>query len=296
MNGVTATTFRQSGSEYSVTLELREEDRVKLPDLERIFAASRTGSLVPLSNFARLEKGLGPVSINRENQSRIIHITGNVVEGRRINEVEQKIRETVNSGFILPDGMALTYEGQWQEIVENNKTFLLIITLAVLLVFGVMAGQYESFKDPLINLCTIPLMLIGVVGIYLVTGQDISMFSLVGIVMLAGIVVNNGIILVDYTNLLVGRGIPADRACIEAGESRLRPVLMTTLTTILGLIPMAFFPGKSATMIQPIGLTVAGGLASSTLITLFFIPVMYSLVNERRRAKEGKRIQGGQGK
>jgi HAE1 family hydrophobic/amphiphilic exporter-1 len=291
MNGVTATTFRQNGSEYSVTLELREEDRAKLPDLERVFAASSAGGLVPLSNFARLEKGLGPVSINRENQSRIIHITGNVVEGRRINEVEQKVREAVNSGFILPEGMVLTYEGQWEEIVENNKTFLLIITLAVLLVFGVMAGQYESFKDPLINLCTIPLMLIGVVGIYLLTGQDVSMFSLVGIVMLAGIVVNNGIILVDYTNLLVGRGVPADRACIEAGESRLRPVLMTTLTTILGLIPMAFFPGKSAVMIQPIGLTVAGGLASSTLITLFFIPVMYSLVNERRRAGRAKNIQ-----
>jgi HAE1 family hydrophobic/amphiphilic exporter-1 len=285
MNGLSATTFRQSGSEYSVTLELREEDRRKLPDLERIFVASNTGKLVSLSNFARLEKGLGPVSINRENQSRIIHITGNVTEGQRINEVEQKIRETIAASFIVPEGMVLSYEGQWQDITENNKTFMLIITLAVLLVFGVMAGQYESFKDPLINLCTIPLLLIGVTGIYLVTGQSLSMFSMVGIVMLAGIVVNNGIVLVDYTNLLAGRGIPVAQACVEAGESRLRPVLMTTLTTILGLIPMAFFPGKSATMIQPIGLTVIGGLLSSTVITLFFIPVMYSLINEGRRAK-----------
>jgi HAE1 family hydrophobic/amphiphilic exporter-1 len=291
MNGVTATTFRQSGNEYSVTLELREEDRSKLPDLERIFVASNTGKLVSLSNFARLEKGLGPVSINRENQSRIIHISGNVIEGQRINEVEQKVRGLINENFILPEGMSLTYEGQWQDITENYKTFALIITLAVLLVFGVMAGQYESFKDPLINLCTIPLMLIGVVGIYLITGQSFSMFSLVGIVMLVGIVVNNGIVLVDYTNLLVGRGIPVQEACVEGGKSRLRPVLMTTLTTILGLIPMAFFPGKSATMIQPIGLTVTGGLLSSTVITLFFVPVMYSLVNERRHAKTTKNIQ-----
>jgi HAE1 family hydrophobic/amphiphilic exporter-1 len=283
MNGVTATTFRQNGSEYSVRLELREEDRAKLPDLERIFVASSGGTLVSLSNFARLEKGLGPVSINRENQSRIIHISGNVIEGQRINEVEEKVREVIHRNFILPEGMVLTYEGQWQEITETTKTFVLIITLAVLLVFGVMAGQYESFKDPLINLCTIPLMLTGVVGIYLITGQSLSMFSLVGMVMLAGIVVNNGIVLVDYTNLLVGRGIPVARACIKAGGARLRPVLITTLTTILGLIPMAFFPGKSATMIQPIGLTVIGGLGSSTLITLFFIPVLYSLVNERRR-------------
>jgi HAE1 family hydrophobic/amphiphilic exporter-1 len=282
MNGVTATTFRQSGGEYAVLLELREEDREKLPDLEHIFVASTTGKLVPLSNFARLEKGTGPVNIRRENQSRIIHITGNVIEGRQINKVEQKIKEVIGNNFILPEGVSLTYEGQWREITENIRTFVLIITLAVLLVFGVMAGQYESFKDPLINLCTIPLMLIGVVGIYLVTEQDLSMVSLVGIVMLAGIVVNNGIVLVDYTNLLVGRGVPVRQACVEAGESRLRPVLMTTLTTILGLIPMAFFPGKSAKMIQPIGLTVAGGLVSSTLMTLFFIPVLYSLINERR--------------
>jgi HAE1 family hydrophobic/amphiphilic exporter-1 len=108
--------------------------------------------------------------------------------------------------------------------------------------------------------------------------------------MLVGIVVNNGIILVDYTNLLVGRGVPVERACIEGGESRLRPVLMTTLTTILGLIPMAFFPGNSSTMIQPIGLTVTGGLLSSTFIPLFFIPVLYSLMNGGRGEKKGPRI------
>ncbi|GHU12530.1 multidrug ABC transporter [Spirochaetia bacterium] len=282
MNGTTATTFRYSGEEYSVVLELREEDRKKLPDLERIFAVSAVGSLIPLSNFARLEKGLGPVSLNRENQSRVIHITGNAVTGQKINDVEQKIREAVNANYILPEGITLTYEGQSQEIAGTVQTFVLIITLAILLVFGVMAGQYESFKDPFINLCTIPLMLIGVAGIYLVTGQNLSMFSMVGIVMLAGIVVNNGIVLVDYTNILVRRGIPVGQACIEAGASRLRPVLMTTLTTVLGLIPMAFFPGKSSTMIQPIGLTVIGGLTSSTFITLFFIPVLYSLINERR--------------
>jgi HAE1 family hydrophobic/amphiphilic exporter-1 len=106
--------------------------------------------------------------------------------------------------------------------------------------------------------------------------------------MLAGIVVNNGIVLVDYTNLLVGRGIPVRQAVLDAGESRLRPVLMTTLTTILGLIPMSFFPGESSTMIQPIGLTVIGGLTSSTLITLFFIPVMYSFINEHRDVRERK--------
>jgi HAE1 family hydrophobic/amphiphilic exporter-1 len=286
MNGATATTFRYAGNEYNVVIQLAEEDRAKLPDLERLFAASSTGTLYSLSNFASLEKGYGPVSISRENQSRIIHVTANLVsETLRADEAQNKVREALNARFIAPEGVSLSYEGQWEEITDTAKTYALIFTLAVLLVFGVMAGQYESFKDPLINLCTIPLMAIGVVLIYLITGQPLSMFTLVGVIMLAGIVVNNGIVLVDYTNILVGRGVPVRQAVLDAGFSRLRPVLMTTLTTILGLIPMAFFPGESSTMIQPIGLTVIGGLGSSTLITLFFIPVMYSIINERRGEK-----------
>jgi HAE1 family hydrophobic/amphiphilic exporter-1 len=285
MNGVTPTTFRYQGNEYSVTLELRKEDRQKVPDLQRIFVSSHTGNLIPLSNFASLEKGLGPVSIQRENQSRTIHVTGTVAEGTRVDEVEHKIKDILDSRFILPENMSLSYQGQWGEITEQFMTFALIISLAILLVFGVMAGQYESFKDPLINLCTIPLMLIGVVGIYLFLGQAISTFTMVGLVMLAGIVVNNGIVLVDYTKLLVSRGKKVRDACIEAGTSRLRPVLMTTLTTILGLIPMAFFPGESSQMIQPIGLTVIGGLSSSTFMTLFFIPVLYSFIHEPRRKR-----------
>lgn len=286
MEGITATTYRYSGDEYDVVLMLQESDRKKLPDLERIFVASSTGSLVPLSNFAALEVGTGPVSINRENQSRIIHITGSIVSGDRADAVEAMVTEVLSNNFVAPSGVTLGFEGGWSDISDMLNTFFLIITLAVLLVFGVMAGQYESFKDPLINLCTIPLLLIGVVYIHIITGYSLSTFSLVGIVMLVGIVVNNGIILVDYTNLLVGRGVPVKQACIDAGESRLRPVLMTTLTTILGMVPMAFFPGESAMMIQPIGLTVIGGLISATFITLFFIPVMYSFLNEKRGKKK----------
>lgn len=287
MNGATVTTFRYSGNEYDVTILLRDEDRKKLPDLNRIFVASSTGVLIPLANFASLEKGLGPVSINREDQSRVIHVTGTLEDGYRADVVENKIKDTLNRNFVAPDGVTISYAGQWGEITKTIRTFIMIITLAILLVFGVMAGQYESFKDPFINLFTIPLMLIGVALIYLITGQSISTFTMVGLVMLVGIVVNNGIILVDYTNLLVGRGVPVQEACLEAGASRLRPVLMTTLTTILGLIPMSFFPGESSMMIQPIGLTVTGGLTSSTFITLFFIPVMYSFINEHR-GKKGK--------
>ncbi|NLJ47792.1 MAG: efflux RND transporter permease subunit [Treponema sp.] len=281
LNGVTATTYRKSGHEYDVVLMLQEPDRSKIPDLQRIFVKGSSGR-VPVANFASLEKSLGPVSIARENQSRVIHVTADIASDERPDRVEGKIRQAVAESLILPEGVTLSYEGSWKSISETGGTFILILTMALLLVFGVMAGQYESFKDPFINLFTIPLLVIGVVAVYVISGQALSTFTAIGVVMLVGIVVNNGIVLVDYTNLLVRRGVPVRRACVEAGESRLRPVLMTTLTTILGLIPMAFFPGENSSMIQPIGLTVIGGLASSTFITLFFIPVLYSFLNERR--------------
>jgi len=278
-NGVTATVFRYEGSEYSVVLEMHEDDRRGLPDLGRIFIPSNTGALIPVSNFATLERGLGPVSIQRQNQSRVINITGTLAAGASAHEVENRIQEIMATQFILPDGISLSYAGQAGEINQTIQTFAIILVLAVLLVFGTMAGLYESFKTPFVNMFTIPLMLIGVVGIHIITAQAISMITMIGIVMLVGIVINNGIILVDYTNLLVGRGVPVKEACMEAGLARLRPVLMSALTTILGLVPLAFFPGQSAGFIQPIGLTVIGGLMSSTFITLFFIPVLYSVIN-----------------
>jgi len=160
--------------------------------------------------------------------------------------------------------------------------------MAIILVFGVMAGTYESFKAPLINLTTIPFLVIGVVFIYKFSGQAFSMTSAVGLIMLVGIVVNNGIILVDYTNLLLDRGLGMKEACLEAGASRLRPVLMTTATTILGMIPMCFSTTGSAAMVQPIGVAVVGGLTSSTFVTLFFIPVLYSLVMKKKKAAGSK--------
>jgi HAE1 family hydrophobic/amphiphilic exporter-1 len=278
MNGATATVFRYRGEEYDVVLLLQEEDRYELPDLGRIFVRSSTGALFPVSNFASLEKTLGPLTIERENQSRVIHITGNMSEGFNVGDAEEKIRT------VLADrNFSYSFDGEWSDTQNMLKTFVLIISLALLLVFGVMAAQYESFKDPFINFCTIPLMLIGVAAIHIITGQPLSAFTMIGLVMLAGIVVNNGIILVDYTNILVRSGLLVHDACIEAGATRLRPVLMTTLTTILGVVPMAFFPGTSSSMTQPIGLALIGGLTSSTVVTLLFIPVMYSLINKNNK-------------
>jgi HAE1 family hydrophobic/amphiphilic exporter-1 len=281
MNGVTATTFRQAGEEYDVVLQIAKEDRYELPDLGKIFVrSSTTGGLFPVGNFAQFDKTLAPLTVKHEGQGRMIHITANVAKGAKIADVEAKIKAQLDEA-----GLEVNFVGESKETRNMLKTFVLVITLALLLVFGVMAAQYESFRDPFINFCTIPLILIGVVIIHLVTGQVLNAFTMMGFVMLAGIVVNNGIILVDYTNILTRRGVPVMDACLEAGSVRLRPVLMTALTTMLGLAPMAFFPGKSSSMTQPIGLAVFGGLASATVITLFFVPVLYSLINAKPKDK-----------
>ncbi|MCR5289039.1 MAG: efflux RND transporter permease subunit [Treponema sp.] len=279
INGKTASTYHANGDDYSIVLVLQDSDRQDIPDLEKIFVTGTSGRY-SVANFATVVRGTGPVSIAREDQTRIIHLTASIKGNANAGTVEQEIKQLIDQSIVVPDSITISYEGSWKDTAQTAKVFLLIIILAIILVFGVMAGTYESFKDPFINFFTLPFLIVGVVLIHLITGQSFSMVSMIGIVMLVGIVVNNGIILVDQTNLLVKRGIPVLQACEQAGASRLRPVLMTTLTTILGMIPMAFFAGESASMTQPIGLCVVGGLTSSTLVTLFIIPVIYSLLNK----------------
>ena len=277
VNGVTSTTYRQAGKDYDVTVMYQPSDRENIIDLETMYV-SGTGEKVSLSNFATLKKGLGPVSIKRENQRRIVHITASILTSDNANLVEDAIKEGIANTFIVPDNVSVSYEGSWQDTNEQMKLYSGILIMAILLVFGVMAATYESFKAPLINLATIPFLLIGVVFLYKIIGQPLSIMAMVGLIMLVGIVVNNGIILVDYTNLLRNRNIPMMEACFKAGVSRLRPVLMTTLTTILGMIPMCFASEGQSAMVQPIGIAVVGGLTSSTFVTLLVIPVLYSLV------------------
>ncbi len=285
IEGDSITTYREDGEDYSVYVMLRPEDRSKVIDLEQIYVEGTNG-LVSVANFAKIVKGYGPVTIARENRRRIVHITANIVSEENANVVEEKIKEGIKDSFIVPDNVSVSYEGSWKDVKEQGAIFAKIILMAIILVFGVMAATYENFKAPFINLMTIPFLAIGVVLIYKITGQAFSLVSAVGLIMLVGIVVNNGIILVDQTNLLVNRGVPLLDACYQAGTSRLRPVLMTTLTTILGMIPMCFASNGNSGLVQPIGVAVVGGLTSSTFITLFFIPVFYTFVMKKKENKD----------
>jgi HAE1 family hydrophobic/amphiphilic exporter-1 len=288
MDGTTAATITQGERLVDVDVMLRDEDRRGLPNLDAVFVMSRNGDRIALSNLARISESRSPSSIRRENRERVIRITGDLPPGIAATDMQQRLEATVKEYLVPREGVTVRYLGEAAEIRNYYGRFIFIIAAAVFLVFGLMASQFESFVDPLIIFFSIPLLLIGVIWIYRLSGQAMSMFSAVGIVALVGVVVNNGIVLVDYTNTLRARGLKVREACIEAGRNRLRPILMTSLTTILGMVPIAFFPGAGADTIQPIGKTFVGGLSVCSVMTLFVTPVMYSLLNSRHDKKTHK--------
>lgn len=289
IDGKVATRYNSNGNEYDVILSLIEEDRASLTDLDRIFVMNSMGQKVPLSSFASTRRTVSPTSISRENRKRLIHVTGGLLPGVTPDEGERMVRRVLDEQLIEREGVTIAFSGEYEQTMELMGKFAWIIIIAVLLVYGVMASQFESLLDPFIIFLSMPLMLIGIVALYLITGTPISMFSAVGVVMLAGITVNNGIVLVDYTNLLRERGMTIREACVEAGGNRLRPVLMTSLTTILGMLPMAFAQGEGSELVQPIGQTVVGGMTISTLLTLIFVPVLYAVFNRKHEAKVRER-------
>jgi HAE1 family hydrophobic/amphiphilic exporter-1 len=289
VDGLIATRFKDGGSNYDVVLVLAEADRSTRPALDHIFVNSQmTGGRVPLSNFASYREGTGPMTISRENQSRVIHITAGSVPGAKLNALDERVRALVQSSVPADEDIIIEYGGGNSEMMKMMTRFLLIMTVAVFLVFGVMASLFESFRDPFIVLFTIPLSLIGVVAIYFITGEVFNILTAVGMLVLVGVIVNNGIVLVDYTNLLRKRGFSLYDACVEAAGNRLRPILMTTLTTVLGLVPMAFVPGEGSVMTAPIGKTVLGGLTFGTLMTLFLMPTIYYIVNKNSDARKAR--------
>ena len=294
VDGVTATRYKQGGNDYDVVLILAEADRSSLPDLDHIFVNSQVSGRVPLSSFASYKKGTGPLTISRENQGRVIHVTAGVKPGTRSNVVDAQVRQAVTAAIPQEDDVIIEYSGDNSEMIKLVTNFSLILVVAIFLVFGVMASLFESFRDPFIVIFTIPLSIIGIVLIYLLTGEMLNVLCAVGLLVLVGVIVNNGIVLVDYTNLLRKRGYSLHDACVEAAGSRLRPILMSTLTTIIGLAPMAFVPGEGSEITAPIGKTVMGGLSFGTLMTLFLMPAIYAIINKRadeRAARAEERRQ-----
>jgi len=270
---------------------LREEDRSSIPDLERIFVTSQSGLRVPVSSIATIERTVGPVSIDREDRSRVIHITARQKPGVSLGLADSAVKAAIGENIVLDEDIILEYSGEFADFFKYLLKFIVVILIALGLVYGIMASLFESLKDPLIIFLSVFMIIPGILLLYSLMNLPIfaiatplSMFSAVGLLMLVGISVNNGIVLVDYMNLLRDRGLSIRSATIEAGVNRLRPILMTSLTTILAMVPLAFGSGEGAELVRPIGQTIVGGMIMSTLITLFMVPILYARMNRKHDA------------
>jgi HAE1 family hydrophobic/amphiphilic exporter-1 len=272
--------YRQQGDEYNILVRLNERDRMNLAQVGQVPLVTLGGRTVPASSVVALRRQEGPVSIDRADQERIIIVSGTLGDrdlGSVMAELHTKLQD-----IYRPQGYEFKYGGEYEEQQENFKELTFAAILALILVYMVMASQFESLRDPFIILFSIPLAAIGVVGILIMTHTTFNMQAFLGVIVLVGIVVNNAILLIDCTQQLRHeQGFKVREAVIEAGRTRLRPILMTTTTTVLGLIPMSMGIGEGAELQAPLARVVVGGLVTSTLITLVVIPVIYSLLEQR---------------
>jgi HAE1 family hydrophobic/amphiphilic exporter-1 len=276
VGGLEAGRFREGGDEFPIVVRLRPEDRLHASDLDHIALRTDTGLVVPLSSLVDRRRGRGPVEIERVDGQRVTYISANLERGVALGDAVEEIRAEL-ADLSLPQSFALVFGGQYEEQQAARRDFTVAIVMALVLVYMLMAAQFERFVDPLIVMLSVPVALVGVVPTLLLTGTTLNIQSLMGLMMLIGIVVNNAIVLVDAVNLLRREyRMGTTEAVIEAGRLRLRPILMTTGTTILGLLPLALGLAAGAEIQAPLARVVIGGLLASTLVTLVLIPVAYT--------------------
>jgi CzcA family heavy metal efflux pump len=283
----------QNGNEYYISAWLAEQYRKELSDLENhVILTAKTGEPVLLKNLARIQFNAGPVKIERKYFQRVIHVTANPV-GRDLGSIGKELDERF-AQLQLPPGFSIRLAGQIQQQRETTEGLLFATVLALILVYMVMAAQFKSLVDPFIIMFSIPLGLAGVWLILFLTNTTISTTSMMGVIMMLGIVVSNGVLLVDYTNVLRRRGMALREAVVLASRTRLRPILMTSLATVLGLVPMALGWGVGGETNAPLARAVVGGLTVSTMLTLFLIPTLYMILEERFPRKADPTAGGGE--
>jgi multidrug efflux pump subunit AcrB len=288
-------TDEKTGNEYFINVRLDDAYRSNVDDMSDLFMRTPSGGMVPLDTIARIERGSGPVTINRKYLQRIIDVTANVAPGKDLGGASLAVQRVIDE-LPPPEGFTVRLGGQTeaQQKAFGDLTFAAV--LAILLVYMVLASQFKSLIDPLVIMFSVPL---GVTGVFLalwLTGTTLSVNSFMGIIMMVGIVVSNGVLLVDFANVLRSRGKPLIEATIDAGRTRLRPILMTTVATIVGLIPMALGIGEGSETNLPLARAVIGGLAVSTVFTLFLVPALYTALerfSKRSHVPEDDGAPGG---
>ena len=278
VGGTQAAFFRQDGKEFPIIVRLRQEDRERIDDISAVRINTPQGQVLEAKNLVNVRAQSGPTEIQRKNQQRYLRVSAEpeVALSDAIAAVNQNLPQ-----IRVPQGFQVSFGAEAEEQARAFSQLQWMLILAVILVYAVMASQYESLRDPFIIMFSVPLSAIGVVLALKLTGTTFSLQAYIGVIMLAGIVVSNAILLVDYTNVLRRRdGVPLRDAVELAGRTRLRPILMTTLTTVLGLVPMSMAIGEGAELQAPLGRVVIGGLLASTVITLVFVPTLYTLFEE----------------
>ena len=285
INGVTATKYKEEGDEYDVIVRYDEKFRQSTEDIANISIMTPQGKIIKLNEITELKRFYSPPNIERENKVRVVTVSS-ALSGTDIGTVKAAL-ETEIAKMDIPSDVSIDYGGSAENMKDSFKSLIMLILLSLVLVYIVMASQFESLTEPFIIMFSIPFAFTGVFASLYIFHATINVISLIGAVMLIGIVVKNGIILVDYTNLLVDRGFTLRQAVISAGRSRLRPVLMTSLTMILAMIPMITTTGSGSEMWKPMAIAIFGGLTFSTLVTLVLIPTIYTIfgVGKMKRAR-----------
>ncbi len=291
VDGYVATQYQEGGEQYDVRVQLQRNDRTSLQDIDNLTVKStkdlpaKRKLLIPISDVAAVSQGSGPSKINRFDRQREIRIDANL-SGRLLGEVLGDV-EARTARLQLQPGYSVRVTGQGEMQAESFGNILLSLALAVVFVYIVLAAQFESFSYPFAIMLALPMSLIGAVFALLVCGSALSVISMIGIIMLMGLVTKNGILLVDYANVLRDRGMARTEALVLAGSTRLRPILMTTFAMIFGMLPVALGLGEGSEFRSPMGQAVIGGLITSTLLTLFIVPVVYSIIDDLGTRKGG---------
>ncbi len=279
LEGQVATRYRVDGQEIDVRVQTINLHSHNMSALQQLSIPTALGGTVPIGEVANITREVGPAQIQRDNQVRSANVTAQVT-GRDLGRVSEDIEEGLKD-YVLPLGYMMEFEGQQSDMVESFEDLTFALVLAVLLVYMIMAAQFESLLYPFIIMFSLPQTFIGVVVALVITGRTLNVSSFIGLIMLAGIVVNNGIVLVDYVNILRrDQGFVRDDALREAGMVRLRPILMTTLTTVLGMLPLAFSIGEGAEARAPMATVIIGGLTASSILTLLLVPVVYAMMDD----------------
>jgi HAE1 family hydrophobic/amphiphilic exporter-1 len=289
IDGTKATTYEVGGDDYNVRVQYQETARQTYEQLSNLYVITGRGLQTPLQNIAKISLAEGPVEIERENQERYVTVSSQIFD-RKVGAITSDIRAKL-AALKLPNGYSISYGGDQKNINESFSNLLMALLMSVALVYMIMACQFESLLQPFIIMFSVPVAYSGSILALVLTGQALGVTSFIGVIMLAGIVVNNAIVLIDYANILKGRGMSTREALLQAGPTRLKPILMTTLTTILGLVPMALGFGESGETMQPMAVVVIGGLTTSTLLTLMIVPVVYSLFDDWHQKRARKKAE-----